>query len=301
MSSVRKLTETSAQNFVNKRILLVDDHTHVRSIFTSILNGLGMFRLSTADRADRALSTLQAEPIDLVITDFNMPGLSGIGLAQRIRQEIRSKNPRFNPSMPIIMITSFGTKKCLIAARDAGVDEFLAKPFTTLGVAERIDSAINMQRPFVVSDNYIGPCRRRKVDPILSGLKRREADRIAIMNEFDVERNLMQGDAQILIDIAGYEAIEETSTEAITRIGEITAARAHKIRDGLLERAAMSLLKYVALATALGKLEADMVEMHGYAVKQLLDLAGKDLNLSNQVVDSLERAVAKRTRLRDVA
>ncbi|OYU76343.1 MAG: hypothetical protein CFE32_10675, partial [Alphaproteobacteria bacterium PA3] len=77
--------------------------------------------------------------------------------------------------------------------------------------------------------------------------------------------------------------------------------RAHKIRDGLLERAAMSLLKYVALATALGKLEADMVEMHGYAVKQLLDLAGKDLNLSNQVVDSLERAVSKRTRLRDVA
>jgi CheY-like chemotaxis protein len=260
-----------------------------------------MFRLSTADRADRALSTLQAEPIDLVITDFNMPGLSGIGFAQRIRQEIRSKNPSFNPSIPIIMITSFGTKKCLIAARDAGVDEFLAKPFTTLGVAECIDSAVNMQRPFIVSDNYIGPCRRRKVDPILSGLKRREADRIAVVHEFDLERNLMQGDAQILIDIAGYEAIEETSTEAITRIGEITAARAHKIRDGLLERAAMSLLKYVALATAQGKLEADMVEMHGYAVKQLLDLAGKDLNLSNQVVDSLERAVAKRTRLRAVA
>ena len=65
MSSVRKLTESRAQDFANKRILLVDDHTHVRSIFTSILNGLGMFRLSTADRSDRALSTLQTEPIDL--------------------------------------------------------------------------------------------------------------------------------------------------------------------------------------------------------------------------------------------
>jgi CheY-like chemotaxis protein len=301
MSSVRKLTETNAQDFANKRILLVDDHTHVRSIFTSILNGLGMFRLSTADRSDRALSTLQAEPIDLVITDFNMPGLSGIGLAQRIRQEILSKSPRFNPSIPIIMITSFGTKKCLIAARDAGVDEFLAKPFTTLGVAERIDSAVNIRRPFIVSDNYIGPCRRRKVDPILSGLKRREADRIAVMNEFDFERSLMQDDAQILIDIAGYDFIEDPSTKAVTQIGEITVARAHKIRDGLLERAAMSLLKYVALATAQGKLEADMVEMHGHAVKQLLDLAGKDLNLSNQVVDSLERAVAKRSRLPNVA
>ena len=301
MSSVRKMTERNAQNFANKRILLVDDHTHVRSIFTSILNGLGMFRLSMADRSDRALSMLQAEPIDLVITDFNMPGLSGIGLAQRIRQEIRSKNPRFNPSIPIIMITSFGTKKCLIAARDAGVDEFLAKPFTTLGVAEHIDSAINMQRPFIVSDTYIGPCRRRKVDPILSGLRRREADRSAVMNTFDDERNLMHGDADILIDISGYGVIEETATEAINGIGASTVARAHKIRDGLLERAAMSLLTYVALATAQGRLEADMVEMHGHAVKQLLDLAGKDLNLSNQVVDSLERAVAKRTRLRNVA
>jgi CheY-like chemotaxis protein len=279
----------------------VDDHTHIRAIFTSILNGLGMFRLSTADRSDRALSTLEAEPIDLVITDFNMPGLSGMGLAQRIRQEIRSKNPRFNPSIPIIMITSFGTKKCLMAARDAGVDEFLAKPFTTLAVAERIDSAINMQRSFIVSDNYIGPCRRRKVDPILSGLKRREADRIAILNEFGVERNLIQDDAQILIDLAGNNQIEETSTEDIAWIGENTAAHAQKIRDDLLERAAMSLLKYAALASAQGKLEADIVEMHGYAVKQLLDLAGKDLNLSNQVVDSLERAVTKRTRLRSVA
>jgi CheY-like chemotaxis protein len=295
------MTETRVQDFANKRVLLVDDHTHIRAIFTSILNGLGMFRLSTADRSDRALSTLEAEPIDLVITDFNMPGLSGIGLAQRIRQEIRSKNPRFNPSIPIIMITSFGTKKCLMAARDAGVDEFLAKPFTTLAVAERIDSAINMQRSFIVSENYIGPCRRRKVDPILSGLKRREADRIAILNEFGVERNLIQDDAQILIDLAGNNQIEETSTEDIAWIGETTAVHAQKIRDDLLERAAMSLLKYAALASAQGKLEADIVEMHGHAVKQLLDLAGKDLNLSNQVVDSLERAVTKRTRLRNVA
>lgn len=295
------MTETRVQDFANKRVLLVDDHTHIRAIFTSILNGLGMFRLSTADRSDRALSTLEAEPIDLVITDFNMPGLSGMGLAQRIRQEIRSKNPRFNPSIPIIMITSFGTKKCLMAARDAGVDEFLAKPFTTLAVAERIDSAINMQRSFIVSDNYIGPCRRRKVDPILSGLKRREADRIAILNQFGVERNLIQDDAQILIDLAGNNQIVETSTEDIAWIGENTAAHAQKIRDDLLERAAMSLLKYAALASAQGKLEADIVEMHGYAVKQLLDLAGKDLNLSNQVVDSLERAVTKRTRLRSVA
>lgn len=301
MSAVRKLTESKSQDFVNKRILLVDDHIHVRTIFTSILNGLGMFRLSTADRADKAMSTMQAEPIDLVITDFNMPGQSGIALAQRIREEVRSPSPRFNPSIPIIMITSFGTKKCLIAARDAGVDEFLAKPFTTMAVAERLDSAINMQRPFIVSDRYIGPCRRRRTDPILSGLKRRENDRLPVLVDLEDEHDLIRTDADILIDLGHRDTTTQETRDAISQIGEMTAARANKIRDGLLERAAMSLLRYVALATARGTLESDIVEMHGYAVKQLLDLAGRDLNLSNQVVDSLEHAVAKRTKTRELA
>jgi hypothetical protein len=55
------------------------------------------------------------------------------------------------------------------------------------------------------------------------------------------------------------------------------------------------LIKYVALTSPTGDLDDDIVEMHGLAVKQLIDLAGRDMKLSHQVVDSLERAVVKRT------
>jgi hypothetical protein len=71
--------------------------------------------------------------------------------------------------------------------------------------------------------------------------------------------------------------MEKTSTGTNIRNGLIGATRARKIRDSLLERAAMSLLKQVTIGAAQGKLETDMVEINGYCVKHLQDLAGEDL------------------------
>ena len=297
MSSIRKITESRSQDFANKRILLVDDHSHIRAILTSILNGLGMFDLSTADRADRALQRLEAEHVDIVITDFRMPGMSGITLAQRIRAEARARVPRFNAAMPIIMITSFGTKKCLVAARDAGIDEFLAKPFTTTGLAERLDAVLNMQREFIVSDSYLGPCRRRKVDPLLMNLKRRRADHMPTLDLADLDL------ADFDVRERPWEAVDKEPGQRAKALETILTASQPSpkatpnldMRDALLQRAANSLIKYVALAGAHGELDDDIVEMHGLAVKQLIDIAGRDARLSQQVVDSLERAVVKRT------
>jgi CheY-like chemotaxis protein len=299
MSSIRKITESRSQDFSHKRILLVDDHSHIRAILTSILNGLGLFDLTTADRADRALQRLESEPIDIVITDFRMPGMSGITLAHRIRAEARSRVPRFNAAMPIIMITSFGTKKCLVAARDAGIDEFLAKPFTTIGLAERLDAVLNMQREFIVSEDYIGPCRRRKVDPLLMNLKRRRADHMPTLDlpdldlaDFDVRERPWTP-----TDNAAEQRSGAVAPETVLGANQLASKATPNLdlRDDLLQRAANSLIKYVALTSPTGDLDDDIVEMHGLAVKQLIDLAGRDMKLSHQVVDSLERAVVKRT------
>ncbi|GIU67399.1 response regulator [Candidatus Phycosocius spiralis] len=306
MSSIRKITQSRSQDFTNKRILLVDDHSHIRIILTSILNGLGLFDLTTADRADRALQRLESEHIDILITDFRMPGMSGIALAERIRSEARARMPRFNAAIPIIMITSFGTKNCLVAARDAGIDEFLAKPFTTIGVAERLDAVLNMHREFIVSDTYIGPCRRRKIDPMLVHQKRRRSDHapdIDLQNldltDFDVkERPWGPSEDEAMHSDELVSASMDSLDSQITQITAPITVQNIEMRDGLLQRAANSLLKYVALASAQGNLEDDIVEMHGFAVKQLIDIAGRDMRLSNQVVDSLEHAVTKRTQVK---
>jgi DNA-binding response OmpR family regulator len=59
------------------------------------------------------------------------------------------------------------------AARDAGVTDFLSKPFTVTGLLKRIEALIFQPRPFVRAPDYFGPCRRRKPDPDYRGMERR--------------------------------------------------------------------------------------------------------------------------------
>jgi hypothetical protein len=141
----------------------------------------------------------------------------------------------------------------------------------------------------------LGPCRRRKVDPLLVNLKRRRADHMPVVDlgklelpDFEVRERPWTP-----ADNASWQ--EEQAKKANTSVPASTPTPNLEMRDALLQRAANSLIKYVALAGAHGDLDDDIVEMHGLAVKQLIDIAGRDTKLSQQVVDSLERAVVKRT------
>jgi DNA-binding NtrC family response regulator len=77
---------------------------------------------------------------------------------------------------PVIMITGHSTLQRVQAARNAGVNEFLAKPLTARGVVERISQVINHPRQYVRAPNYFGPDRRRRADPNYHGPWRREDD-----------------------------------------------------------------------------------------------------------------------------
>ncbi len=77
---------------------------------------------------------------------------------------------------PVIMITGHSTLQRVNEARDAGVNEFLAKPLTARGVLDRVGLVIDHPRPFVKTDSYFGPDRRRRSDPHWDGPWRRDAD-----------------------------------------------------------------------------------------------------------------------------
>jgi DNA-binding NtrC family response regulator len=74
------------------------------------------------------------------------------------------------------MITGHSTQRRVTEARDVGVNEFLSKPVTARGVLERIGRVVDSPRPFVRSETYFGPDRRRKTDPSYDGPRRRAAD-----------------------------------------------------------------------------------------------------------------------------
>jgi DNA-binding NtrC family response regulator len=77
---------------------------------------------------------------------------------------------------PVIMITGHSTMQRVNEARNAGVNEFLAKPLTARGVIERLDRVVEHPRPYVRTADYFGPDRRRRADPNFQGPWRRQGD-----------------------------------------------------------------------------------------------------------------------------
>jgi two-component system chemotaxis response regulator CheY len=115
-------------------------------------------RIRDASDAREALDLLALQPADLILLDHAMPGMSGLEMVRVLRA---------NPEHPaararIVMMTGYGDRKHVAAARDAGVDEFLVKPLATRTLLQRIESALRHRRPFVDAQGFHGPDRRRR-------------------------------------------------------------------------------------------------------------------------------------------
>jgi DNA-binding response OmpR family regulator len=113
-----------------------------------------------------------SDDIDIAFVDFKLGGLDGLDFCKRIRLDPRCPN-RY---LPIIMITAYSERKRVIEALNAGVDEFLVKPVRAIDVANRVNAVIERRRPFVETQDYFGPDRRRHADPRHKGPWRRADD-----------------------------------------------------------------------------------------------------------------------------
>ncbi|MBX7249287.1 MAG: response regulator [Caulobacteraceae bacterium] len=153
-------------------VLLVDDNQHMRAIVSAILKGAGIGRSYEVSDGAEALRTLRERQVDLAIVDFNMFPLDGVEFTRLVRNAPDSANP----FLPIIMMTGHAERARVCEARDAGVTEFIVKPVTANSVLSRIQAVIFKPRPFVRSETYNGPCRRRVVDPKYAGPWRRASD-----------------------------------------------------------------------------------------------------------------------------
>jgi CheY-like chemotaxis protein len=152
------------------RLLIIDDNRNAAEIVRSILSSVGAQQMEIAATADKAFQILQSEPYDLIIVDQNLgKGDEGIALVKRIRTDPASTNPY----LPILMLTGYTEQRRVQAARDAGVTEFLSKPFTIVGLLRRMEALIHAPRAFVRSQDYFGPDRRRRQDPDYKGPERR--------------------------------------------------------------------------------------------------------------------------------
>lgn len=146
----------SYYSFEELLVLLVDDNVRMRRLMRTIMQGLGAANILEADGGEEALRLLRTVPVDIVICDMIMAPMDGVTFVGRVRNDAESPN-RF---LPIIMASAYSEPDRVIAARDAGVNEFLAKPLSVSGVYRRVMSVIERPRPFVRAAGYFGPARR---------------------------------------------------------------------------------------------------------------------------------------------
>jgi CheY-like chemotaxis protein len=161
----------SGYRFDKLKVLVVDDSAPMRKLVAEILHAFGVTTIFESPDAERAWSMLREFCPDVLILDWQMEGMSGIELVKKIR----TSGDSANPFVPVIMLTGHTHIDRVREARDAGVNEFLAKPVSVKGILTRLVSVIENPRPFVRTKDYFGPCRRRRTDEY-RGPERRSAN-----------------------------------------------------------------------------------------------------------------------------
>jgi len=115
------------------KILVVDDFSTMRRIIKNLLRDLGFTNTSDADDGQTALPMLKGGSYDFLVTDWNMPGMTGIELLKAVRADPEMA------SMPVLMVTAEQKKEQIIEAAQAGVNGYIVKPFTAITLKEKID------------------------------------------------------------------------------------------------------------------------------------------------------------------
>lgn len=122
----------------NLRVLVIDDFATMRKIEKNILGQLGIKNVDEADDGSTALPKLQANQYDIVLLDWNMPTMTGLELLKAVRSDEDLK------SIPVIMVTAEALKDNIVAAAQAGVNDYIVKPFTAATLEEKIKKVLKV-------------------------------------------------------------------------------------------------------------------------------------------------------------
>jgi two-component system chemotaxis response regulator CheY len=108
----------------NMKILVVDDMATMRRIVKNILKQLGFSNTDEAENGQEALQKLRADTFDFVVSDWNMPVMTGIDMLRAIRADEKLK------AIPVLMVTAEAQQANLVEAIQAGASNYIVKPFT---------------------------------------------------------------------------------------------------------------------------------------------------------------------------
>ncbi len=117
------------------RVLVVDDFATMRKIVKNVLRQINLENTVEAENGKQALELLRKEDVDLIISDWLMPEMTGIEFLRACKDDPKTR------SIPFIMVTAEAQKESVLEAIKAGVDNYIAKPFTPDKLQEAISKA----------------------------------------------------------------------------------------------------------------------------------------------------------------
>ena len=121
---------------LNMQILIVDDYKTMLRIIRNLMKQLGFNNVDEATDGSAALQKLREKRYGLIISDWNMDPMSGLQLLKEVRLDAKLKD------VPFIMVTAESKSENIIAAKDAGVSNYIVKPFTAAILKSKIDTVL---------------------------------------------------------------------------------------------------------------------------------------------------------------
>jgi CheY-like chemotaxis protein len=277
------------------KVLVVDDNPNVQRLIGDVLRAGGVGQVETANDGVHARAMLARWDPHVVFSDWQMPVMGGLELTRSIRRAAVRPDKRVpNPQVPVILVTGHRSEADVQAARKAGVNEFVIKPFTPAGLLSRIQLVLTRPRPFIISEDYIGPDRRRRVELSYSGPLRRTTDPEEVVDE--LERTATRETISVELEalrglIAARGGVDRDTLKMTYRVMQHTSFRARQVRDAMVQRASALLMDYVEAMGGPEQCDAQVLDVHFRAMNQLLELAPEDAEEAASVVAHLSAVV----------
>jgi DNA-binding response OmpR family regulator len=208
-----------------RRVLIADPNTHSARLLMDIVKGIGAGRVVIEPDEERAMAVAGEMEPGLVFIERSGPRLDGESLARRLRRSDLTCR-----QSPIIMVTADATASTIKGARDAGVHEFLRKPFTAADLFRRIENVALKPRGWVEAVGYVGPDRRRFNSGAYEGARKRQADAEAVKGAEEVAAARDQALRILKAALAQFDMDPGQAVRAMRE--QAQALKAQAITDG---------------------------------------------------------------------
>lgn len=280
------------------KVLIVDDNANVQRLIGDVLRAGGVGAVEFADDGLRARQMLARWDPDIIFSDWNMPVMGGLELTRSIRRAAVTPDRRVpNPEVPVVIVTAHRSQREVEEARRAGVNEFVIKPFTPAALLSRIQLVLTKPRPFIVSEAYIGPDRRRRVELSYSGPMRRMSDPEEVVDA--VERSSTRETISVelealrrLIKVRG--GVDRETLKMTYRVMQHTSFRARQVRDAMVERASNLLIEYVDALGGPDQCDPKVLDIHFKAIGTILETPPEESKEAAKLVSHLSAVVKQK-------